>query len=519
MSIKSEVTSSTSDTDSTGHGSFKFDYDAVVRIKYIGEEQKEEEEPVFAHRLVLSSFSPLFRQLISDSKSTDDVIVSIDLDLTIFPNSLAAFRCIVDALYSGEIKLNDVSMAEALAVCRFCQISSMESKIMSAVSIPNNFNISTIFNQNDQNGSSEVQQYLSTMLQLWTNPLFGALCQHQTTSTSSSFSSTSSSSSTNASGASSIIPNLSAVMAAALTSSSSDESQTQSEGSSPRANSVATPPNSSDMEKIVPNDDKEGWCRNKKYIEKVADGFMCTVCRKIYGRYNSVSYHVTIYHRNPPIRCEENGCNFSTREARYIHFHKYYRHHIPLPENIDLGSRKCPFCRHVSKSPAMLDKHIARHENEGNTNGSLKRSAHRKKQVCTSTTSIIPSNLPDLLSSSSNSSSSSSSASSFLPTSIHNNAQFLQPFPPPTTPMKCTLCSFSTYATDILFMHLATTHAQELSQLSKNDNNSTNDDNLIGIRGGDDEIVDVDEKIEGGENDVLIKHHLNISQVLDAPTI
>lgn len=64
---------------------------------------------------------------------------------------------------------------------------------------------------------------------------------------------------------------------------------------------------------------------------------MCTVCQKVYGRYNSVSYHVTIYHRNPPIRCDEEGCKFSTREARYIHFHKFYRHRIPLPENIDLG--------------------------------------------------------------------------------------------------------------------------------------------------------------------------------------
>lgn len=64
---------------------------------------------------------------------------------------------------------------------------------------------------------------------------------------------------------------------------------------------------------------------------------MCTVCHKVYGRYNSVSYHVTIYHRNPPIRCDEEGCQFSTREARYIHFHKFYRHRIPLPESIDLG--------------------------------------------------------------------------------------------------------------------------------------------------------------------------------------
>lgn len=64
---------------------------------------------------------------------------------------------------------------------------------------------------------------------------------------------------------------------------------------------------------------------------------MCTVCHKVYGRYNSVSYHVTIYHRNSPIKCDEKGCPFRTREARYIHFHKYYRHHIPLPDNIDLG--------------------------------------------------------------------------------------------------------------------------------------------------------------------------------------
>ncbi|PAV71709.1 hypothetical protein WR25_27072 [Diploscapter pachys] len=113
---------------------------------------------------------------------------------------------------------------------------------------------------------------------------------------------------------------------------------------------------------IIPSNDKEGWCRNKKYIEKTENGFMCTVCRKIYGRYNSVSYHVTIYHRNPPIRCDLPGCQFTTREARYIHFHKYYRHGVPLPQSIDQGTRRCPHCRHVSKSPAMLEKHIKRHQ-------------------------------------------------------------------------------------------------------------------------------------------------------------
>lgn len=90
-------------------------------------------------------------------------------------------------------------------------------------------------------------------------------------------------------------------------------------------------------ERLIVSNDKEGWCRNKKYIENVPNGYRCTVCRKVYGRYNSVSYHVTIYHRNPPIRCGVEGCPFTTREARYIHFHKYYRHGIKLPDSIDLG--------------------------------------------------------------------------------------------------------------------------------------------------------------------------------------
>ncbi|CAI4231236.1 unnamed protein product [Auanema sp. JU1783] len=131
------------------------------------------------------------------------------------------------------------------------------------------------------------------------------------------------------------------------------------------------PSNSADVDEpydnmgdvIIPSTDNEGWCRNKKYIEKTETGFMCTVCKKVYGRYNSVSYHVTIYHRNPPIKCDISGCQFTTREARYIHFHKYYRHSIPLPVTIDQGTRKCQYCRHVAKSPAMLEKHIKRHAN------------------------------------------------------------------------------------------------------------------------------------------------------------
>uniref|UniRef100_A0AC34GLM7 C2H2-type domain-containing protein n=1 Tax=Panagrolaimus sp. ES5 TaxID=591445 RepID=A0AC34GLM7_9BILA len=98
----------------------------------------------------------------------------------------------------------------------------------------------------------------------------------------------------------------------------------------------STPPESETNDQLIVSNDKEGWCRNKKYIETVPNGYRCTVCRKVYGRYNSVSYHVTIYHRNPPIRCGVEGCPFTTREARYIHFHKYYRHGIKLPESIDL---------------------------------------------------------------------------------------------------------------------------------------------------------------------------------------
>ncbi|GMT15021.1 hypothetical protein PFISCL1PPCAC_6318 [Pristionchus fissidentatus] len=132
-------------------------------------------------------------------------------------------------------------------------------------------------------------------------------------------------------------------------------------------------------ELVVPNDDKEGWCRNKKYIEKVPNGFMCLVCKKVYGRYNSVSYHVTIYHRNPPIKCDAEGCDFTTREARYIHFHKYYRHGIPLPRSIDQGSRRCSFCKHISKSPAMLIKHEKRHTESGLPPSSRKK---RSESTC-----------------------------------------------------------------------------------------------------------------------------------------
>lgn len=34
----------------------------------------------------------------------------------------------------------------------------------------------------------------------------------------------------------------------------------------------------------LPADDRDGWCRNKKYIKKTPTGYQCTICKKTYGR-------------------------------------------------------------------------------------------------------------------------------------------------------------------------------------------------------------------------------------------
>ncbi|KAK5985509.1 BTB domain-containing protein [Trichostrongylus colubriformis] len=251
-----------------GNFGFNFDFDACINVRS-SKGGNDIDEPVLAHRLVLSSASTRFRNLLAAGQP-EDSMAKIDIDLREIPNSINAFKAMLSGLYTGELNFSLADHAEV--------------------------------------------------------------------------------------GCSGVIPCPTTTSLLAPPTPPVDDNRAHTDDSSSPNN---TPTIYS--EKIVPNDDKEGWCRNKKYIEKVDNGFMCTVCRKIYGRYNSVSYHVTIYHRNPPIRCDESGCQFSTREARYIHFHKYYRHHIPLPDSIDLGSRKCPFCRHVSKSPAMLEKHIARH--------------------------------------------------------------------------------------------------------------------------------------------------------------
>ncbi|EYC42089.1 hypothetical protein Y032_0544g3234 [Ancylostoma ceylanicum] len=316
-----------------GNFGFNFDFDACINVRS-SKEGNDIDEPVLAHRLVLSSASARFRNLLAAGQQ-ESPIAKIDIDLREIPNSINAFKAMLSGLYTGELNFALADHSEILAVARHCEVPTIESKLLAA-SHQEPAPFAALFSQQKFPTiapNPPWQTYLHTLLALYMQPgllasTFGGLMMPcQTT----------------------------APLHPPPTPPADESRASADESSSPRTTPTAY------NEKIVPNDDKEGWCRNKKYIEKVDSGFMCTVCRKVYGRYNSVSYHVTIYHRNPPIRCDESGCQFSTREARYIHFHKYYRHHIPLPDSIDLGSRKCPFCRHVSKSPAMLEKHIARH--------------------------------------------------------------------------------------------------------------------------------------------------------------
>ncbi|VDO29120.1 unnamed protein product [Haemonchus placei] len=353
-----------------GNFGFNFDFDACINVRSskegndIGQPRYHPktghfkfsngpllDEPVLAHRLVLSSASARFRNLLAAGQP-EDAMAKIDIDLREIPNSINAFKAMLSGLYTGELNYSLADHAEILAVARHCQVPTIESKLLAASQDLNPFSallpqhklppiastpsckvcLRRRFSERDDSPIFPGQTYFHTLLALYMQPGFLA--------------------STLGAG---ILPCQTSSLLAPPTPPVDDNRALTDDSTSPRVSPTIF------SEKIVPNDDKEGWCRNKKYIEKVDNGFMCTVCRKIYGRYNSVSYHVTIYHRNPPIRCDESGCQFSTREARYIHFHKYYRHHIPLPDSIDLGSRKCPFCRHVSKSPAMLEKHIARH--------------------------------------------------------------------------------------------------------------------------------------------------------------
>ncbi|KAL3994268.1 BTB/POZ domain family protein [Acanthocheilonema viteae] len=295
------------------------------------------EEQVLANKFLLAFFSLHIRELILNGVYSIDRnngilqnIPTIELHLGTTTNAAQAFRVILKYLYTGMLTFGTVHPLQVLQVSRICQIPMVEMQVAELVKLflSIQFDESNCFTTQHNNiainssstSLTKQRHYVSTSMERKIQKSSKSIVEND-------------------------------LMNNELVGASSKEtSLTGQTGSAERFNEL-----------VLPSNDKEGWCRNKKYIEQVANGYMCTVCHKVYGRYNSVSYHVTIYHRNSPIKCDEKGCPFRTREARYIHFHKYYRHHIPLPDNIDLGSRKCPFCRHVSKSPAMLEKHISRH--------------------------------------------------------------------------------------------------------------------------------------------------------------
>ncbi|VIO93503.1 Zinc finger, C2H2 type family protein [Brugia malayi] len=295
------------------------------------------EEQILANKFLLAFFSLHIRELILNGAYSIDRnngilqnIPTIELHLGTTANAGQAFRIILRYLYTGVLSFGTVHPFQVLQVSRICQIPMVEMQVAEFLKLflSIHFDGSNCFIR--QHNAMAPNSNLTNLIKqrhCLSIPMKKEIQK-----------------------SSKICAENDLINNETLVASSKESSSTVQTGNAERFNEL-----------LLPSSDKEGWCRNKKYIEQVANGYMCTVCHKVYGRYNSVSYHVTIYHRNSPIKCDEKGCPFRTREARYIHFHKYYRHHIPLPDNIDLGSRKCPFCRHVSKSPAMLEKHISRH--------------------------------------------------------------------------------------------------------------------------------------------------------------
>jgi hypothetical protein len=330
-------------------------YDSTVKVMYNDDEShKLKEDIIFSHKSILSK-SGFFRQQILSNFQQSQFFI----DLSMIPDALNNFRNLIMFLYTGNINFVNLNNEAILNLAKLLQIPELEEQLRSLSKAKTNSNNNNVLNSLMANVVA--QNYDSSTQSQLCNLYAQYFLQNQ-------LSSSSSSSSPPNFSLSSATPNLPSPLEAndAASIASLDRSPTDS------ASMIfpsSTPPESESNDQLIVSNDKEGWCRNKKYIETVPNGYRCTVCRKVYGRYNSVSYHVTIYHRNPPIRCGVEGCPFTTREARYIHFHKYYRHGIKLPESIDLASRKCPYCRHISKSPAMLEKHICRHVQDCFKNG------------------------------------------------------------------------------------------------------------------------------------------------------
>jgi hypothetical protein len=334
-------------------------FDCTIKVMYTDDEShKSKEEVILSHKQILAKSGFFRQQLLTTLTNFQSQFF---IDLTMIPDALNNFRTLLMFLYTGNINTVNSNNETLLNLVKLLQVPELEEQLRALCeakatsnSNSNNFPfssiISTMANSIAQNSDPTQSQLCNLYAQYF--------LQAQLASSSSSPPNFGMS-------LNSMTPNLPSPLEA-NDAASFDRSPTDSAS---MLFPSTTPPESDTSDQLIVSNDKEGWCRNKKYIETVPNGYRCTVCRKVYGRYNSVSYHVTIYHRNPPIRCGVEGCPFTTREARYIHFHKYYRHGIKLPESIDLASRKCGYCRHISKSPAMLEKHICRHVQDCLKNG------------------------------------------------------------------------------------------------------------------------------------------------------
>ncbi|KAH7708411.1 Protein F10B5.3 [Aphelenchoides avenae] len=340
--------------------------DTVIQVNYRDDAGVLREESIVAHMIVLAK-SPYFLQLLAQQATMPSAAPSaflLRLDLSMVRNTLASFQALLVYLYTGQLEVNAENAEGLVLLARLYELPSLETQARAQI-------------------ASLYASLLASVLS--TSSLADGLAHNTAYAETSPFG-----------GLDVPSPVLTPPESVHV---GSERSRTSSVSSSSSAVSVDTAsshssmsPNASNDSKhtdvMVPSFEKEGWSRNKKYIETLpGKGYRCTVCQKTYGRYNSVSYHVTIYHRNPPIKCDELGCGFTTREARYIHFHKFYKHGHALPDSIDIGSRRCrfPSCSHVSKSPAMLEKHIARHAegldaNETSANAQPKRGRRRASE-------------------------------------------------------------------------------------------------------------------------------------------
>ncbi|CAD5216001.1 unnamed protein product [Bursaphelenchus xylophilus] len=343
--------------------------DCCIRILFLDDDKNLKEEPVYAHRQVLAKSPYLFALLQQSSLLSPS---NFSLDLSLIERPVDSFKTILAYLYTGQLADCGVSQQSLHFLARLLQLPGLQrhfsfKEMSDCPSKPEPQDSADTPDLNPLQLPTLHPALCAAYLSLLQNQQNAQLLQGFLQQAQANMQLLAS----QAHPRSSIFPPtpkpVTPLTEMRISESEQSEAPSVASSCSTGSNNPPSVPSSSPTDNLndilVPSNEKEGWCRNKKYIQTVQKGYRCTVCNKVYGRYNSVSYHVTIYHRNPPIKCEEQGCQFTTREARYIHFHKYYRHGVPLPESIDLASRKCPFfsCKHVSKSPAMLDKHINRH--------------------------------------------------------------------------------------------------------------------------------------------------------------